>query len=81
MPKESRWLIEFDERNAVFTLENYRMVCRLIEGRYPNQLGDTQIIRTDGGPSATLIGALRRGVHFSRHRQQLDQATAQEMKL
>ena len=28
--------IEFDERNAVFTLENYRMVCRLIEGRYPN---------------------------------------------
>ena len=29
-------VIEFDERNAVFTLENYRMVCRLIEGRYPN---------------------------------------------
>lgn len=28
--------IAFDERNAVFTLENYQMVCRLIEGRYPN---------------------------------------------
>ena len=37
LPKESGMVvIEFDERNAVFTLESYRMVCRLIEGRYPN---------------------------------------------
>ena len=28
--------IDFDDRNATFTLPNYRMVCRLIEGRYPN---------------------------------------------
>ena len=37
LPKETGIVsIEFDDRNAVFTLENYRMVCRLIEGRYPN---------------------------------------------
>lgn len=37
LPKEQgQVVIEFDERNAVFTLEKYRMVCRLIEGRYPN---------------------------------------------
>ena len=37
LPKETGMVsIEFDDRNAVFTLENYRMVCRLIEGRYPN---------------------------------------------
>ena len=28
--------IAFDSRNAVFTMPNHRMVCRLIEGRYPN---------------------------------------------
>ncbi len=28
--------VKFDSRNAMFTLENYTMVCRLIEGRYPN---------------------------------------------
>lgn len=28
--------IEFNERNAVFMLGDYRMNCRLIEGRYPN---------------------------------------------
>lgn len=29
-------VIEFDERNAVVMMEKFRMVCRLIEGRYPN---------------------------------------------
>ncbi len=37
LPKEQGAVkIEFDERSAVYTLENYRMICRLIEGRYPN---------------------------------------------
>ena len=37
LPKEQGSVtIEFDERNAVFMLDSYRMVCRLIEGRYPN---------------------------------------------
>lgn len=37
LPKEyGKVVVEFDERNAIFTMERYRMVCRLIEGRYPN---------------------------------------------
>lgn len=28
--------IKFDDRNAMFSMKNYCMVCRLIEGRYPN---------------------------------------------
>ncbi|MDD4515182.1 DNA polymerase III subunit beta [Massilibacteroides sp.] len=29
-------LVKFDENNAYFTSSNFEMVCRLIEGRYPN---------------------------------------------
>ena len=37
LPKETGDVqIDFDDRNAMFTLENYSMTCRLIEGRYPN---------------------------------------------
>lgn len=37
LPKEQGDVqIGFDDRNAIFTLENYSMTCRLIEGRYPN---------------------------------------------
>lgn len=59
--------IEFDERNAIFTLENYRMVCRLIEGRYPNynsvipQNNPNKVI----ADRLQLIGALRRVSIFS----------------
>ncbi|GAB4290374.1 MAG: DNA polymerase III subunit beta [Marinilabiliales bacterium] len=28
--------ISFDEKNAIFTLSNYKMVCRLVEGNYPS---------------------------------------------
>ena len=28
--------LEFDDKNAFFTLTNYNLVCRLIEGNYPN---------------------------------------------
>ncbi|MDR0348729.1 MAG: DNA polymerase III subunit beta [Tannerella sp.] len=31
--------IQFDENNAYITTENFEMVCRLIEGRYPNYNG------------------------------------------
>lgn len=27
--------VEFDEKNAFFTLTDFRMVCRLVEGKYP----------------------------------------------
>jgi DNA polymerase-3 subunit beta len=37
LPKESgKVLVEFDKKNAHFTLPNYTMVCRLVEGVYPN---------------------------------------------
>ena len=28
--------LEFDDRNASFTLTNYKLVCRLVEGNYPS---------------------------------------------
>jgi len=37
LPKESGDVsIQFDTKNAVFTLANYKMVCRQVEGRFPN---------------------------------------------
>ncbi|MBQ8502421.1 MAG: DNA polymerase III subunit beta [Bacteroides sp.] len=68
LPKEQGQVtVEFDERNAVFTLENYRMVCRLIEGRYPNY---NSVIPQNNPYKVTvdrlqLIGALRRVSIFS----------------
>ena len=68
LPKEQGMVtIEFDERNAVFTLESYRMVCRLIEGRYPNY---NSVIPQNNPYKVTvdrlqLLGALRRVSIFS----------------
>ena len=68
LPKESGMvIIEFDGRNAIFTLENYRMVCRLIEGRFPNY---NSVIPQNNPFCATtdrqaLISALRRVSIFS----------------
>jgi len=28
--------LEFDDKNALFTMSNYTLVCRLVEGSYPN---------------------------------------------
>lgn len=37
LPKESNLVrVEFDDKNASFTLTNYKMVCRLVEGNYPS---------------------------------------------
>ena len=36
LPKEDFDVkLQFDEKNAVFTLTGFKMVCRLVEGRYP----------------------------------------------
>ncbi len=68
LPKEAGVVVvEFDERNAIFTLERYRMICRLIEGRYPNY----NSVIPQGNPHKViidriqLIGALRRVSIFS----------------
>lgn len=40
LPKESGEVaVEFDGKNACFKLGNYTMICRQIEGRYPNYNG------------------------------------------
>ncbi len=37
LPRESGIVsVEFDDRNAFFTLSDYKVVCRLVEGNYPN---------------------------------------------
>jgi DNA polymerase III subunit beta len=37
LPKESNDIaLDFDDKNAIFTLTNYTMVCRLVEGNYPS---------------------------------------------
>lgn len=37
LPKETgQVLLQFDDNNVKFKLANYQMVCRLVEGRFPN---------------------------------------------
>ena len=60
-------MVEFDDRFAVFALENYKLVCRLIEGRYPNYnsvipQNNPRKITAD---RAAMLGALRRVALFS----------------
>ncbi len=68
LPKESGDVtIGFDDSNAYFTMENFILVCRLIEGRYPNYNG---VIPT-GNPYKVaidrlmLFNALKRVAVFS----------------
>lgn len=68
LPKEDgNVAVQFDDRNAYFTFSTYRMICRLIEGRFPNynavipQSSPFKLIVDRQG----LIAALRRVSHFS----------------
>ena len=68
LPKEEGDVrIGFDDKNAMFTMENYQMICRLIEGRYPNY---NSVIPNNNPHKATVdrssfISALRRVSVFS----------------
>ncbi len=42
--EENRVVLEFDDRNASFTLTSYKLVCRLVEGNYPSY---NSVIPTD----------------------------------
>jgi DNA polymerase III subunit beta len=48
-------LIEFDMKNAFFTLSNYKLVCRLVEGNYPSY---NSVIPTDN-PNKVIIDRLK----------------------
>jgi DNA polymerase-3 subunit beta len=59
--------IEFDEKNAYFSLSKYKMVCRLVEGNYPSY---NAVIPTDNPNKLTidrldLYNAMRRVSVFS----------------
>ena len=68
LPKETGDVeIAFDQRSALFTMENYLMSCRLIEGRYPNY---NSVIPKSNPHRATadrlaLLGAMKRVAVFS----------------
>jgi DNA polymerase-3 subunit beta len=68
LPREENMVkLEFDDRNAAFTLTNYRMVCRLVEGNYPSY---NSVIPTDNPFKMTIdrvefYNALRRVSVFS----------------
>ncbi len=42
--EENKVVLEFDDRNASFTLTNYKLVCRLVDGNYPSY---NSVIPTD----------------------------------
>ncbi len=84
LPKENGEAnIDFDDRNAIFTLENYRMVCRLIEGRYPNY---NSVIPQNNPYKISidrqmLLSALRRVSVFSSQSSSLVKLRLQENKI
>jgi len=68
LPKETDdAVIKTNSRNAVVTVSNYTIICRLIEGRYPNY---NSVIPKNNPNKATinrpaLLAALRRVLIFS----------------
>jgi DNA polymerase-3 subunit beta len=56
LPKEEgEVLVDFDSKNAFFTLSNYKLVCRLVEGNYPSY---NSVIPTDN-PNKVIIDRLK----------------------
>ncbi len=68
LPKETGTVeISFDENNAYITMSSYKMVCRFVEGRYPNY---NSVIPQNNPNTLTLdrlalLNALRRVAVFS----------------
>ncbi|MBP3715577.1 MAG: DNA polymerase III subunit beta [Phocaeicola sp.] len=64
---EDKMTIDFDEKNAIIVFNEYKLICRLIEGRYPNYnsvipQNNPNKVRID---RQTLTSALRRVSVFS----------------
>ncbi|MCG8411575.1 MAG: DNA polymerase III subunit beta [Bacteroidales bacterium] len=68
LPKEENsLLVEFDDKNAFFTLSNYKLVSRLVEGNYPSY---NSVIPTNNPNKLTIdrvefFNALKRVALFS----------------
>ncbi|MEA1885765.1 MAG: DNA polymerase III subunit beta [Bacteroidota bacterium] len=68
LPKEEGQVaLEFDDKNAFFTLSEYKVVCRLVEGNYPNY---NSVIPTNNPRKLTidrieLLNTLKRVSVFS----------------
>lgn len=59
--------LEFDDKNAIFSFENFRLICRLVEGVYPNY---STVIPKDNPNKLivdrlSLINSLRRVAIFA----------------
>ena len=55
LPKEEYDVkLEFDEKNAIFTLTEYKLICRLVEGNYPSY---NSVIPSDN-PNKMIIDRL-----------------------
>lgn len=55
LPREKNdVIIEFDDKNAIFTLSDYRLICRLVEGSYPSY---NSVIPTDN-PRKLIVDRL-----------------------
>ena len=70
---DSEVIMRFDDRNAEITFGDTVLLCRLIEGRYPNY---NSVIPQDNPNQLTidrkvLIGALRRVLPFASESSQL----------
>ena len=52
---ENEVLVEFDNKNAFFSLSKYKLVCRLVEGNYPSY---NSVIPTDN-PNKVIIDRLK----------------------
>lgn len=64
---EDKMTFDFDEKNAIIVFNEYKLICRLIEGRYPNYnsvipQNNPNKVRID---RQTLTSALRRVSVFS----------------
>ncbi len=68
LPKEENMVkVEFDDKNAFFNMTDYQLVCRLVEGNYPNY---NSVIPTDNPNKLTIdrnefLNTLRRVSVFS----------------
>ncbi len=55
LPREKNdVIVEFDDKNAFFTLSEYKLICRLVEGKYPSY---NSVIPTDN-PRKLIVDRL-----------------------